>query len=163
MSARCVWERDEMRKTMKIRKISRETKKDLKSRHVFAKICDFRDQVKLPASRQGKLRNTLKTRFLKIFLRVFCDWKVYPRGIHKFICENLCIPLATGPSTCEQVANMSCKKHEKPIFLKNILSIFHDWGIYPLVSREKSLYGIVTRACNWANLLLSRQNRATLV
>ena len=104
MSARCVWERDEMRKTMKIRKISRETKKDLKSRHVFAKICDFRDQVKLPASRQGKLRNTLKSNFRENFLSIFHDWRVYPRDSRQVSRENLYVPLATKPSTRKQVA-----------------------------------------------------------
>ena len=50
----------------------------------------------------------------------------------------------------------------KPQILKNILSIFHDWDIDPPMSREKSLYGLTTRTCNWTNPQLSRQNKATL-
>ena len=50
----------------------------------------------------------------------------------------------------------------KTKILKNILSIFHDWDIDPPVSREKSLCGLATRACDWTNPQLSHQNRATL-
>ena len=46
--------------------------------------------------------------------------------------------------------------------LKNILSIFRNWGFDLLVSREKSLCGLATGTCDWTNLRLSRQNRATL-
>ena len=68
------------------------------------------------SSCQGKPRNTSKTRCLKIFLSVFRDWKVYPRGSRKLNRENLCITLATGPSTREQVATMSRETHENPDF-----------------------------------------------
>ena len=47
---------------------------------------------------------TLKNKIMKNFLRVFCDWKVYPRGSRELSRENLCVPLATGPFTREQVA-----------------------------------------------------------
>ena len=38
------------------------------------------------------------------FLSVFRDWKFYPRGSRELNCENLCVPLMTGPFTREQVA-----------------------------------------------------------
>ena len=50
----------------------------------------------------------------------------------------------------------------KTQILKNILSIFCDWGNDLLVSHEKSLCGLATGTCDWTNLRLSRQNRATL-
>ena len=36
----------------------------------------------------------------------------------------------------------------KTQILKNIISIFRDWGIDPPVSREKSLCGLATRTCD---------------
>ena len=58
------------------------------------------------------------------------------------------------------------QKAWKPIFLKNILSLFRDWSIYPPMSRQwvakKSLYRLTTGACDWSYPRLSRQNRATL-
>ena len=90
---------------------------------------------------------------------------------------------ATGSSTRERVARYAAKISESPHnwtfhsrtscqtesqetlktqILKNILSIFRDWGIDLPVSREKSLCGLTTGTCDWTNLRLSRQNRATL-
>ena len=49
-------------------------------------------------------------------------------------------------------------------FLKNILSLFRDWSIYPPMSRQwvaKNLCdGLTTGAFNWFYPRLSRQNRA---
>ena len=50
----------------------------------------------------------------------------------------------------------------KTQILKNIISIFRKWGIDPLVSCKKSLCGLATGTCDWVNLRLSCQNRATL-
>ena len=56
-------------------------------------------------------QNTWK-RNLKKFLSVFRDWKFHSRESRELSCENLCVPLAIGPSTREQVANLSREKHE---------------------------------------------------
>ena len=63
------------------------------------------------------------------------------------------------PQTSRQTKSRETLKTQ---ILKNILSIFHNWGIDPLVSHEKSLCGLVTRTCDWTNSRLSHQNRATL-
>ena len=60
----------------------------------------------------GQAAKTLKDKVLKNFLSVFCDWKVYPRGSRKLSRENLCVTLATGPSTCEQVAKIDTRAHD---------------------------------------------------
>ena len=52
----------------------------------------------------------LKHKFRKKFLRVFHDWKFYQRGSREVNRENLCVPLATGTSTREQVARLSREK-----------------------------------------------------
>ena len=52
-----------------------------------------------------------KTKILKIFLSVFRNWKFYPRGSREVSRKNLCVPLATRPSTCEKVARLSREKH----------------------------------------------------
>ena len=55
----------------------------------------------------GLAAKTLKDKIVKNFLSVFCDWKVYPRGSCELSRENLCVPLATGPFTREQVAKLN--------------------------------------------------------
>ena len=85
-------------------------KKVLKT-DLLCKTRDFRDWFKLRASRQGKSRDSLKPKFLKIFLSVFQDWKFYLRGSREVSHENFCVPLATRPSTHEQVTRLSRKKH----------------------------------------------------
>ena len=59
----------------------------------------FRNWNKSP----GQAAKTLKVKIVKNFLSVFRDWKVYPRWSCKLSRENLCVPLAIGPFTCEQV------------------------------------------------------------
>ena len=58
----------------------------------------------------GQAAKTLKDKIVKIFLSVFCDWKVYPRGSCELSRENLCVPLATGPFTREQ-AKINTRAH----------------------------------------------------
>ena len=55
----------------------------------------------------GQAAKTLKDKIVKIFLSVFCDWKVYPRGSHELSRENLCAPLMIGPFTRKQVAKIN--------------------------------------------------------
>ena len=59
-------------------------------------------QVAIKSPRQAA--KTLKDKIVKIFLSVFCGWKVYPRGSCELSRKNLCVPLATRPFTREQVA-----------------------------------------------------------
>ena len=54
----------------------------------------------------------------QIFLSVFRDWKVYPQESREVSHENLCVSLAIGPSTSEQVAILSREKHKNPNFEK---------------------------------------------
>ena len=68
---------------------------------------------------------------------------------------------------CDWVKSWASRKTKsrgtlKTQILKNILSIFRDWGIDPPMSSEKSLCGLATRTCDWTNPQLSHQNRATL-
>ena len=58
-------------------------------------------------SRQGKPPKHSKSKLRKKFLSVFRDWKVYLRGRRELSRENLCVPLATGPLTREQVAKIN--------------------------------------------------------
>ena len=58
----------------------------------------------IETSRQGKPPKHSKSKLWKNFLSVFRDWKVYSRGSRELSHENLCVPLAIGPFTREQVA-----------------------------------------------------------
>ena len=59
----------------------------------------------------GLAAKTLKDKIVKIFLSVFHNWKVYPRGSRELSRENLCVPLATGPFTREQVTKINTWAH----------------------------------------------------
>ena len=65
------------------------------AKHVFFTI---------ETSRQGKPPKHSKSKLWKNFLSVFRNWKVYPRGSRELSHENICVPLAIGPFTREQVA-----------------------------------------------------------
>ena len=75
------------------------------------KTHDFRDSFKMRPSRHGKSQDSLKPKFLKIFLSVFHNWKFYSQGSHEVSREDFCVPLVTRPSTHEQVARLSHEKH----------------------------------------------------
>ena len=60
----------------------------------------------------GQATKTLKDKIEKKFLSVFRDWKVYPRGSRELSRENLCVPLATGPFTREQVAKINMRARD---------------------------------------------------
>ena len=82
------------------------------------KTRDFRDWIKSRISRQVQPPEHLKGKLLKNFLSVFRDWKFHSQESGELSRENLCIPLAIGPSIRKQVANLSHEKHEKPDFWK---------------------------------------------
>ena len=63
-------------------------------------FCDWGESL-------GLATKTLKDKFVKKFLSVFRDWKVYSQGSHELSRENLCVPLAIGPFTREQVAKIN--------------------------------------------------------
>ena len=46
---------------------------------------------------------TLQAKSFEKLLSVFRDWKSHSRGSRELSRENLCVPVATGPSTHEQV------------------------------------------------------------
>ena len=85
--------------------------KNFKKMSLKRKTCVFRDWNKSPASRQGKPPKLSIVKIVKNFLSVFCDWKVYPQGSRELSRENLCVPLATGPFTHEQVAKINTRAH----------------------------------------------------
>ena len=60
----------------------------------------FRDWIKSP----GLAAKTLKDKIVKKILSVFRDWKSHSHRSRELSCENLWVPLAIGPFTCEQVA-----------------------------------------------------------
>ena len=63
-------------------------------------------------SRQGKPPKHSKSQLWKNFQSVFRNWKVYPRGSRELSRKNLCVPLATGPFTCEQVAKTNLRARD---------------------------------------------------
>ena len=131
---RWVWERFEMWKTMNSHKNSREKLKCFKKNAQFAQNTRFSRLSQVACQSPGPAARTVERKLVKNFLSVFRDWKVYLRDSREVSRKNLCVPLATGPSTREHVANLSCESMKNKI-LKNIPSLFHDWSIYPPMSR----------------------------
>ena len=56
-------------------------------------------------------QNTSSQKFWKNLLSVFYDWKSHLRGSWELSREILCVPLATGPFTREQVAKTNPQAH----------------------------------------------------
>ena len=92
--------------------------KRFKNWPILCKTRDFRDWIKSRSSHQGQPPEHLKENFWKNFLSVFRDWKFHSRESRELSHENLYVPLATGPSTREQITNLSREKHEKLDFWK---------------------------------------------
>ena len=98
----------EMGKTMNSHKFEGKTEKVLKT--VFEMQNTRFSRLKQVAIKSpGQAAKTLKDKIVKIFLSVFCDWKVYPRGSRELSRENLFVPLATRPFTREQVAKINTR------------------------------------------------------
>ena len=100
------------REKMNSHKCSRENWKRFKNCPYFCQTRVFRDLIELPQSRQLKPPKHSRTKIWKIFLSVFCDWKVYPRVSRELSRKNLCVTLATGPSTREQVAKNDPRRRD---------------------------------------------------
>ena len=99
----------EMGKTVNNHKKFEGKPKRFKNWPTYCQTRVFRDWGESPTSRQGKPPKRLKTKLWKNFLSVFRDWKVYPRGSRELSHENLCVPLAIGLFTCEQVAKINTR------------------------------------------------------
>ena len=65
-------------------------------------------------------------KILKILSKSF-SWL---EGLPASESRNLLCKLKTRASTCNQVAKMSRENDQNPEILKNILSVFRDWGIH---------------------------------
>ena len=83
------------------KKFKGKLKRFLKTDPLFAKHTFLGESS---TSCQGEPPKHSKSKLWKKILSVFCDWKVYLRGSRELSCENLCVPLATGPFTREKVA-----------------------------------------------------------
>ena len=104
--------RRQLREKMTRHKSSRENWKRFKNCPYFCQTRVFRDWRESPQSRHFKLPKHSKTKVWKIFLSVFRNWKVYPRGSHELSHQNLWVTLATRPSTCEQVAKNDPRRRD---------------------------------------------------
>ena len=91
--------------------------KNLKKLSLKCKIRVFCEWSESPTSRQGKPPKHSKIKLWKNFLSVFCDWKVYLRGSRELSCENLCVPLATGPFTRKQIAKINTRTRSCSMWL----------------------------------------------
>ena len=91
----------EMGKTMNSHKKLREKLKKFKETVFETQNMRFSQLKEVANKSLGQAAKTLKVKIVKKFLSVFCDWKVCPRGSRELSCENLCVPLATGPFTHE--------------------------------------------------------------
>ena len=104
MGARSVCEGDSLERRWTVTKVRGKNWKRFKNCPYFCQTRVFRDLRESPTSRQFKPPNTQRQKFEKVFLSVFRDWKVYPRGSRELSRENLWVTLTTGPSTHDRVA-----------------------------------------------------------
>ena len=112
----------------------------------------------------GPTTRTLERKLLKKFSKCFSQMEVpLARESRTEPRKSLCTPhnWTFHPRTSRQP---KLRKTWNSNFLKNILSLFRDWSIYPPMSRQwvmKNLYdGLATGEYDWFYPRLSRQNRA---
>ena len=105
---RSVWEVPDKRENEQSQKVRGKTKKDFKNCPHYVKHAFFATEV----SRQIHPPKDFKPKVLKKFLSVFRDWKSHLRGSRELSRENLCVPLATAPSTREQVAKTDSRARD---------------------------------------------------
>ena len=132
LSARCVWDRDEIRKTMNSHKSSRENWKCLKI-DLFAQNTRFSRLSQVASKSPGPVTRTLKTKILKTLSKCFLRLKVLPVKESRGKPQKSLSPLATGPSTREQVTRLSW---ENPNFEKHS-KYFSRLGHWPASESRK--------------------------
>ena len=99
----CLRER-EMGKIVNSHKNLREKlKNNFKNCPYCAKHAFFATEVSRQKVTSFTCQNTSSQKFWKSLVSVFHNWKSHSRGSRELSHENLCVPLATGPSTREQV------------------------------------------------------------
>ena len=141
MGARSVWEGEDEQS----QNFEGKTENDFKNCSYFCQTRDFRDWSKSPHSRQLKPPKHSKTKFWKIFLSVFRNWKVYPRESRELSRQNLWVTLATGPSTREQVAKNDPRRR--------------DWGSrldIPATEPPKQGKTVFLKFSDFSNKILSK-------
>ena len=99
-----VWVSFSWERKRRVIKSSRENWKSFKNCPYYAKHAFFATEVSCQLVARVTRQNTSSQKFWKNLLNVFHDWKSHSQGSHELSRENLCAPLATGPSTHEQVA-----------------------------------------------------------
>ena len=124
-----VCERDEWTRKWTV-KVNEGKLKSFLKLSLKCKTRDFHDWYESWTSCQGKLPKTFVTKFGKICLSVFRDWKVHPRGSHEGSHECFWVNLTTGASSREQVAKLSRVKSKNPYFWKNS-KIFSRLELWP--------------------------------
>ena len=112
MGTRSVWEGDSWEKRWTVIKVRGKNWKRFKNCPYFCQTLVFRDWRESPTSRQFKSSKHSKTKVWKIFLSVFHDWKVYPRGSRELSRKNLWVTLATRPSTRKQVTKNDSRRRD---------------------------------------------------
>ena len=151
------------RKKMNSQKCSRENWKGLKTDQVFLKHAIFATDSSCVQVARTSRQNTWK-RNLEKFSKCFSRLEVpLARESRTKPWKSLRTPRdwTFHPRTSRQPEP---RKAWNSKLLENILSLFHDWSIYPPMSRQrvaKNLCaGLATGACDWFDPRLSRQKRA---
>ena len=132
----------QVRKEMNSQKCSRENWKGFKNCLICAKHTFFTTESSRVQVARASRQHTWKKTFEKIS-KCFSRLKVPLTRESRTEPRKFCVPLATRPSTREQVANLSREKHETPIFEKNFKSfsrLKHLSANESPVSRKKSLW-----------------------
>ena len=130
-----VWERFEMGKTMNSQKCLRENWKCLKT-DLFAQNTRFSRLSQVACNSPGLAARTLKRKLLKKISKCFSRLEVpLARELRTEPRKSLCTP--HGRTFHLQTSRQpEPQKAWNSKILKNILSLFCDWSIYPPMSRQ---------------------------
>ena len=100
------------------------------------KTHDFRDWVKLRASRQGQSPEHSRQKFWKIYLSVFHDWKFYPRESREVSRENLWVLSQLDLPPVNKSLDWVARNIKNPNFEK--YSKYFSWlGHWPASEQRK--------------------------
>ena len=114
---RSVWVSFSWERKWIVIKSSRENWKSFKNCPYYAKNAFFVTKVSRQSVTRVNRQNTSSQKFWKNLLSVFRDWKSHLRGSCELSRENLCVPLATRPSTREQVAKIDPRARDYGMLL----------------------------------------------